>query len=57
MIVSVQGIGTMANSRLRSCFHSDVFGRNLGRCVKWGSVIVGLKQKQNIECMSEMCSM
>jgi polysaccharide export outer membrane protein len=39
---SVQGIVTMQSSRLRGCFHLDVFGRNLGRCIKWGSVAVGL---------------
>src|SRR6266404_384527 len=32
----------MPNSRLRSCSHIDVFGRNLGRCIKWGLVAVGL---------------
>lgn len=42
MIASVQGIDTMPNFRLRSCFDLDVFGRNLGRCVKWASVTVGL---------------
>jgi polysaccharide biosynthesis/export protein len=39
---SVQGIATMLNSRLRSCFYIDVFGSNLGRCIKWCSVAVGL---------------
>jgi polysaccharide biosynthesis/export protein len=32
----------MPNSRLRSCSHIDVFGSNLGRCIKWGLVAVGL---------------
>jgi polysaccharide export outer membrane protein len=44
---SAQGIATMLNTRLRSCFYVDVFasnlGRsNLGRCIKWGWVAVGL---------------
>ena len=32
----------MPNSTLRNCFHVDVFGSNLGRCIKWGLVAVGL---------------
>ena len=32
----------MLNSRLRSCFYIDVLGSNLGRCIKWCSVAVGL---------------
>ena len=32
----------MPNSRMRNCFHTDVFGSNLGRCIKWGLVAVGL---------------
>ena len=32
----------MPNSRMRNCFHTDVFGSNLGRCIKWGWVAVGL---------------
>jgi polysaccharide biosynthesis/export protein len=32
----------MPNSTLRTCFHLDVFGSNLGRCIKWGLVAVGL---------------
>jgi polysaccharide export outer membrane protein len=39
---SVQGVAAMPNSRLRSCSHIDVFGSNLGRCIKWGLVAVGL---------------
>src|SRR5439155_22807130 len=39
---SVQGVAAMPNSRLRNCFHIDVFGGNLGRCIKWGLVAVGL---------------
>jgi polysaccharide biosynthesis/export protein len=39
---SAQGIATMLNTRLRSCFYVDVFGSNLGRCIKWGWVAVGL---------------
>jgi polysaccharide biosynthesis/export protein len=32
----------MPNSKLRNCFHVDVFGSNLGRSIKWGLVAVGL---------------
>jgi polysaccharide export outer membrane protein len=32
----------MLNTRLRICFDVDPFGNNLGRCVKWGLVAVGL---------------
>lgn len=32
----------MPNSTLPNCFHVDVFGRNLGRRIKWGLVAVGL---------------
>jgi polysaccharide export outer membrane protein len=32
----------MPNSRLRNCFHVNVFGSNLGRCIKWSLVAVGL---------------
>jgi len=32
----------MPNSRLHNCIHIDVFGNNLGRCIKWGLVAVGL---------------
>src|SRR6266436_450397 len=39
---SVQRVAAMPNSRLRSCSHIDVFGSNLGRCIKWGLVAVGL---------------
>jgi polysaccharide export outer membrane protein len=39
---SVQRVAAMPNSRLRNCIHIDVFGRNLGRCIKWGLVTVGL---------------
>jgi polysaccharide export outer membrane protein len=39
---SAQGAAAMRNSRLRNCFHIDVFGRNPGRCIKWGLVAVGL---------------
>ena len=40
--MSAQGAAAMPNSRLRNCFHIDVFGSNLGRCIKWGLVAVGL---------------
>jgi polysaccharide biosynthesis/export protein len=39
---SVQRVAAMPNSTLRNCFHIDVFGSNLGRCIKWGLVAVGL---------------
>jgi polysaccharide biosynthesis/export protein len=39
---SVQGISVMPNSRLRNCFHIEVLGNNLRRCMKWGLVAVGL---------------
>jgi polysaccharide export outer membrane protein len=39
---SAQRAAAMPNSRLRHCFHIDVFGSNLGRCIKWGLVAVGL---------------
>ena len=45
MTTSAQGAAAMPNSRLRNCFHIDVFGSNLGRCIsciKWGLVAVGL---------------
>ncbi len=32
----------MPNSKLRNCFDIDVFGSNLGRCIKCGLVAVGL---------------
>ena len=32
----------MPNSRLRNCFHIEVLGSNLRRCIKWGLVAVGL---------------
>jgi len=32
----------MPNSRLRNCFHIEVLGNNLRRCIKWGLVAVGL---------------
>jgi polysaccharide export outer membrane protein len=32
----------MPNSTLPNCFHVCVFGRNLGRSIKWGLVAVGL---------------
>jgi polysaccharide export outer membrane protein len=32
----------MPNSRLRNGFQIDVFGSNLGRCIKWGLIAVGL---------------
>jgi polysaccharide biosynthesis/export protein len=32
----------MPKARLRNCFHIDVFGGNLGRCIKWGLVAFGL---------------
>jgi polysaccharide biosynthesis/export protein len=38
----VQRVAAMPNSRLRSCFPIHVFGGNLGRCIKWGLVAVGL---------------
>src|SRR3984885_9065461 len=40
--MSAQGAAAMPNSRLRNCFHIDVFGSNLGRYIKWGLVAVGL---------------
>jgi len=42
MTTSAQRVAKMPNSRLRNCFHIDVFGNNLGRCIKWGLVAVGL---------------
>ena len=39
---SVQRVAAMPNSTLPNCFHIDVFGRNLGRCIKWGLAAVGL---------------
>jgi polysaccharide biosynthesis/export protein len=39
---SVQRVAAMPNSRLRSCLHINVLGSKLGRCIKWGSVAVGL---------------
>jgi polysaccharide biosynthesis/export protein len=39
---TVQRVSPMPNSRLRNCFHIDVFGSNLGRGIKWGLVAVGL---------------
>ena len=42
MTTSVQRVAAMPNSTLRNCFHVDVFGSNLGRCIKWGLVAVGL---------------
>ena len=42
MTTSAQRAATMPNSRLRNCFHMDVFGSNLGRCIKWGLVAVSL---------------
>ncbi len=32
----------MPNSRLRNCFNTDILVSNLGRCIKWGLVAVGL---------------
>lgn len=32
----------MLNARLLGCFYIDVLGRGLGRCIKWGSVTIGL---------------
>ncbi|KRQ97136.1 exopolysaccharide biosynthesis protein [Bradyrhizobium valentinum] len=32
----------MPNSRLRHCFHVEIVGSNLGRCIKCGLVAVGL---------------
>src|ERR1700722_16839483 len=32
---TVQRIAAMPNSRLRNCFHIDVFSSNLNRCIKW----------------------
>ena len=29
------GSAAMLNSRLRNCFHINVFGSSLGRCMKW----------------------
>src|SRR5260370_2070861 len=40
--MSAQGAAAMPNSRLRNCFHVDVFGSNLHRSIKWGLVAVGL---------------
>src|SRR5258706_10432349 len=39
---SVQKAAAMPNSTLRNCFHVDVFGSNVGRCIKWSLVAVGL---------------
>jgi polysaccharide export outer membrane protein len=38
----IQRVAAMPNSRLRNCIHIDVFGRSLGRCIKWGLAAVGL---------------
>src|SRR5215472_11789700 len=38
----VQRVAAMPNSTLRNRPYIDVFGSNLGRCVKWGLVAVGL---------------
>jgi hypothetical protein len=40
--VTTSAQGAAANSRLRNCFHIDVFGRNLARRIKWGLAAVGL---------------
>ena len=48
MTTTVQRIAAMPNSRLRNWFRIDAFGSNLdfgsnlGRCIKWGLVAVGL---------------
>ena len=39
---SVQRVAAMPNSTLRNRPYIDVFGSNLGRCVKWGLVAVSL---------------
>jgi hypothetical protein len=40
--VTTSAQGAAANSRLRNCFHIDVFGRNLARRIKWGLAAVDL---------------
>src|SRR6266403_937777 len=42
VIASAQGAAAMPNSRLRNCFNTDILVSNLGRCIKWGLVAVGL---------------
>ncbi|WP_249130345.1 polysaccharide biosynthesis/export family protein [Bradyrhizobium sp. AUGA SZCCT0283] len=42
MTKSVQRAATMPNSRLRNCFHFEIFGSNLGRSIKWILAAVGL---------------
>jgi polysaccharide export outer membrane protein len=39
---SVERTAAMPNSTLHNCFHIDMFGRNLRRCIKWGLVAIGL---------------
>jgi polysaccharide biosynthesis/export protein len=39
---SVQKIAVTPPRRLRNHFHIDVFGKNVGRCIKWGLLAVGL---------------
>src|ERR1700737_918176 len=42
MTTPVQRVAAMPNSTLRNCFKINVFGSNLGRCIKWGLAAVGL---------------
>lgn len=42
MSTLVQRVAVLPNSMLRNRFHIDVFGSNLGRCIKWGLVAFGL---------------
>ncbi|WP_108513923.1 polysaccharide biosynthesis/export family protein [Bradyrhizobium algeriense] len=42
MSTLVQRVAVLPNSMLRNRFHTDVFGSNLGRCIKWGLVAFGL---------------
>jgi len=42
MTTSAQQVAGTPNSKMCKCFQIDVFGNNLGRCIKWGLVAVGL---------------
>ena len=39
---SVQRVAAMPNCRLHNFIHIDVFGRSLGRCIKWALAALGL---------------
>jgi polysaccharide biosynthesis/export protein len=43
---SVQRVAVMQNSRLRNFFKINAFGKNLGRCIKWGLAAVTISVTQ-----------